>query len=285
MNVNMLTLTDDLYPARLRNIPAPPKQLYTLGNIDLLLNKHTLSVVGSRKLTTYGQRVTTDLVEVVAGYGVVIISGLALGIDAIAHQAALNVRGRTIAVMPCGLDAIHPTSHRNLALRILENNGLLVSEYNKGTPALKQHFIARNRIISGLGDGILITEASARSGTIHTANFGLEQGKTVMAVPGNITSPQSEGTNNLIRSGATPVMSSDDILHALNLETNNPRPEIFAHNSDEAKILSLLEQGINQSSELLNRSELDIRTFNQTLTMLEITRKIRPLGGDNWAIY
>ncbi len=285
MKVNMLTLEDNDYPARLRNIPTPPKQLYLIGNPSLLNSNNSLSVVGSRKVTSYGKQVTLDLVETLAAYNVVIVSGLALGVDSLAHQAALNAGGKTIAVMPSGLNNIYPSSHRNLALRILENDGLLVTEYEPDMPALKQNFIARNRIISGLGDGLLITEAGVRSGTIHTANFGLEQGKPVMAVPGNITSSQSEGTNNLIRTGATPITCSQDILNSLDLELANTKKEVIAHNQAEEEILTLIQQGVSDINELIDKSTLDIRTFNQTVSMLEITRKIRPLGSGHWAIY
>ncbi len=284
MKVNMLTLGDPNYPDRLGNIPSPPKQIYFLGNIELISSGHTLAVVGSRKVTTYGRQVTTRLVEEVAQYGIVIVSGLALGVDALAHQAALAVNGKTIAVMPSGLDNIYPSSHRSLALKILENNGLIISEYELGVPAMKQNFIARNRIVSGLGDGVLITEASRQSGTIHTANFALEQGKVVLAVPGNITSPQSEGTNNLIRTGALPVSSSEDILTALELDVVNNKHEVFAANPNEASILNLIKNGTTESTELLELCNLDTATFNQTLTMLEITGKIRPLGAGHWSL-
>lgn len=284
VKVNMVTLTLKQLPKRLETITTPPRQLFALGDVGLLESDHTLSVVGTRKVTTYGRQITTHLVEEVARYGVVIVSGLALGIDSIAHNAALSVDGKTIAVLPSGLDTIYPASHRNLAIRILENGGLLISEYEIGMPALKQNFIARNRIVSGLGDGVLITEASRQSGTIHTANFALEQGKTVMAVPGNITSSQSEGTNNLIKTGAITVTSSDDILSALCLQINNRAKEVVGSNQEETTILELIKQGITDSNAILHATKMDSRLFNQTLSMLEITGKIRPLGTDNWDI-
>ncbi len=285
MNVNLLTLKENDIPSRLACIPSPPKKLYVIGNTDLLNRKYTLSVVGSRKVTAYGRQVTANLVHEVAGYGVVIISGLALGVDSIAHQAALDAGGETIAVLPAGLDNIYPSSHRNLAIRILERGGLLLSEYEPGMPALKQNFIARNRLVAGLGDGTLITEASRLSGTIHTANFALEQGKVVMAVPGNINSPQSEGTNNLISTGAVPIASATDILNALELEAISTEKEIFAANRQEQIIIDLLSQGITNGEELLIKSKLGNQEFSQTLTMLEITKKIRPAGSGHWIRY
>jgi len=284
MKVNTLTLKSSQFPIRLSSLTDSPEQLYVLGNTNLLNAEHALSVVGSRKITPYGRQITTDLVEDVAKHGVIIVSGLALGVDALAHQACLNVNGKTIAVMPCGLDNIYPASHRNLALKILENDGLLVSEYSQGVCPLKHHFIARNRIVSGLGDAILVTEASRQSGTIHTANFALEQGRTVMAVPGNITSPESQGTNNLIRNGALPVTEVQDIFEVLEINTEKESVEVFASNDQEQTVLELLKSGVSDGDELLAGSRLDVSSFNQTLTMLEITGKIKALGNNQWSV-
>lgn len=282
----MLKLNIDDIPDRLKQIPSPPKQLFALGDTSLLSHKYTLSVVGSRKITTYGNFVTNHLTSEVAAQGVTIVSGLALGVDAAAHRAALEVNGNTIAVLPCGLDAIYPATNRGLAKLILENNGLLISEYSPGTPALVQNFIARNRLVSGLGDGLLVTESGIKSGTIHTANFALEQGKVVMAVPGNINSPASQGTNSLIQTGASPVTSPDDILNALNLEVSNEnKQEVFPGNENEKIILEVIQSGTTDSSEILLISKMDSRVFNQTLTMLEITKKIKPVGAGHYTVY
>jgi DNA processing protein len=285
MNVNLLTLNESSIPQRLRDIPSSPKKLYAIGDTSLLSSKYTLSVVGSRKISAYGKYATNKLVSETASYEIAIVSGLALGVDAEAHKATLESGGKTIAVLPCGLDAIYPATNRNLALKIIESGGLLLSEYPAGTPALKQHFIARNRLVSGLGDGLLVTEASRRSGTIHTANFALEQGKPVMAVPGNINSPGSEGTNNLIHTGATPVTSSEDILNVLGLEHTERKKEVFASNEKEKIILDLIQSGITSSSDLLINSGLNAQVFNQTMTMLEITKKIKPMGSGHFTIF
>ncbi|MCA9332890.1 DNA-processing protein DprA [Candidatus Saccharibacteria bacterium] len=280
----MLTLENNNLPERLLDIPSPPKKLFLIGDRTLLESTHTLSVVGTRKVTAYGQAATTRIVKEVANCGVVIVSGLALGVDSIAHKAALEVSGKTIAVLPAGLDKIYPSSHRNLALSILEGGGLLISEYPPGTPALKQNFIARNRIVSGLGDGVLITEASKKSGTIHTANFGLEQGKTIMAIPGNITSPMSEGTNSLIKTGAILVTSPEDVLFGLGLESQQLKSAVIANNSAEESILEPMRRGITEASKLLVESKLNPQIFNQTLSMLEITGRIRSAGGSHWVL-
>lgn len=284
MKISKIALNASAFPECLRQIPDPPSQIYVLGNLASLLEKPRLSVVGSRKVTPYGKGVTTELVRAVAAQGVVIISGLALGVDAVAHQAALDGGGRTIAVLPCGLDKPYPATNRQLARRILEQGGALISEYPEGTPPLQHHFIARNRLVSGLGDGLLVTEAAAKSGTLHTAGFALEQGRTVMAVPGNITSELSKGTNNLIKTGAEPVIEPDDILEALKLTGRVPAREVLPADENEAAILIHMHRGISDGSELQLLSGLDAAAFNQTLTMLEITGKIRPTGAGHWSL-
>lgn len=284
MKINVLHQSDNSFPEVLAQIPDPPKTLYVMGDLTPLLRKPRLAVVGSRKVSPYGRGVTADLARQIASRGVVIVSGLALGVDAIAHRAALEVNSPTIAVLPCGLDKPYPASHRTLARQILEQGGALVSEYPVGTPPMQHHFIARNRLVSGLSDGILITEAARKSGTLHTASFALEQGKTVMAVPGNITSTLSAGTNTLIKTGAAPVAEALDVLAALNLDLDVDEAEIMAANAEEAAILEHLKTGITEASQLQSLSKLEPAAFNQTLTMLEITGKIRPLGAGHWTV-
>lgn len=284
MKIQAITTRSKAFPELLTHIPDPPKQLFVLGDMETVLMRHRLAVVGSRKVTPYGRAVTTKLTQEVASKGVAIISGLALGVDALAHQAALDAGGVTLAVLACGLDAPYPATHRQLARNILRQGGALLSEYPEGTPPLPHHFIARNRLVSGLCDAVLITEASEKSGTLHTANFALEQGRTVMAVPGNITSQASMGTNNLIKAGATPVTSADDILEALGLEGSQEQLEILGTTEEESIILRLLQSGTTDGSELQVLSKLDPALFNQTLTMLEITGKIRPTGAGHWTV-
>lgn len=283
--VKKLTLEDADFPERLRNIANPPKQLYVMGYTSILFAKPCLSVVGSRSVSTYGRQVTTSLVEGVAGSGVVIISGLAIGVDSIAHRAALNAKTGTIAVLPCGLNRLYPSSNADLGRKILREGGALISEYPDNTPPLRQHFIARNRLVSGLSNAVLITEAAAKSGTLHTANFALEQGKTVMAVPGNITSMLSAGTNNLIKTGAITVTCADDILLALGITEKQKRlSNVISSNKEESVILSIISKGVSDGGEILNLSGLSVTVFNQTLTMLEIEGKILPLGAGHWGL-
>lgn len=286
MKNNKITLSTSDVPEKLRNIPGPPKQLFVMGNdVNELLQRPCVTVVGSRKVSAYGKAVTSGLAGELAKAGLVIISGLAIGVDSLAHKAALDAGGLTIAVLPSGLDKIYPSGHYSLAMQILQQGGALITEYPDGEIAFKDHFIARNRLASGLGDALLVTEAAERSGTLHTANFALEQGKPVLAVPGNITSPTSAGTNNLIKTGATPVTSAQDVFIALGLElTNNKREAPRASNPNEQILLDLLFSGISDGTELLENSELEVSLFNQTLTMLEIRGQIRPLGNNRWTL-
>ncbi len=270
-------------PAKLQTIPSPPRELFVIGELDSLLKRPCLTVVGSRKVTPYGKAVTEQLVREAAQAGVVIISGLAFGVDSIAHRAALSVGGLTIAVLPSGLDQVYPRAHTQLAREIIEKGGALVSEYPDGSEPYKTNFIARNRLVAGLGDALLVTESAIKSGTLHTVNFALEQGKTVLAVPGNITSQMSQGTNNLIKTGATPVTDTQDIFDCLNIKSTEITDELIANNQEEQIILQLLNQNISDGSDLLTRSKLSPTLFNQTLTMLEITGRIKALGNNKWA--
>lgn len=284
MKVKKITPKSPEYPRYLCNIPSPPKQLFVLGNLEKYTSTKLVAVVGSRAITPYGRQVTRQLAGDLASRGIGIVSGLALGVDAVAHQACLDAGGYTIAVLPCGLDAIHPATNRNLALRILAQGGALISEYPAGSMPFKQNFIARNRIVSGLSDALLITEASERSGSLHTANFALEQGKSVLAVPGNITTNTSRGTNNLIKSGATPVTEVNDILYALGFEGDTQAVDVVGANVEEDTILQLIRRGCSDINELQVQSKLQPDTFSQTLTMLELTGKIRPLGTGQWGL-
>lgn len=207
-----IDMNSKYYPERLRNIESPPKELYCLGNLELLNYERNIAIIGSRDCSYYGERATKDFSFNLAKENVCIVSGLARGIDSFAHIGALNAKGKTIAVIGSGLDNIYPRENVKLAQSIIENNGLIISEYPLSTKPLKQHFPARNRIISGLSDGVLVTEARKNSGTNITVNFALEQGKEVYVVPGNIYSKTSDGTNFMISEGAIPVISYEDIL-------------------------------------------------------------------------
>ena len=207
-----INMNSKYYPERLRNIDSPPKQLYCLGNLELLNYEKSIAIIGSRNCSYYGERATKDFAYNLAKEDVCIVSGLAKGIDSFAHIGALNAKGKTIAVIGSGLDNIYPKENLKLANSIIKNNGLIITEYPLGTKPLKQHFPARNRIISGLSKSVLVTEARKNSGTNITVNFALEQGKDVFVIPGNIYSKTSDGTNFMIMEGAIPVVSYKDIL-------------------------------------------------------------------------
>ncbi len=286
MIVKKLTLTDTAYPKLLRDIPSPPQQLHYLGTTPGAWDeKPKVTIVGSRAVTPYGKAVTAKLARELAEQGVVIISGLALGIDAISHQAALQAGGSCVAVLPSGLSTIYPATNRQLAIKILQTGGTLLSEYEDSMPSLKQNFIARNRIVSGMSNALLIVEAAEKSGTLHTARFALEQGRDVLVVPGNITSPNSVGTNNLIKAGAIPVTCVQDILDALHLQAGTSAS--FRHKSsdpDQQAVLDALYAGLSDSQDLLQHSGLDMGAYNTALTMLELEGKVRPLGNNQWSV-
>ena len=207
-----IDMNSKYYPQRLRNIDNPPKQLYCLGNLELLNYRKNIAIIGSRNCSYYGEQVSKDFSYNLAKENICIVSGLAKGVDSFAHIGALNAKGKTIAVLGSGLDNIYPKENIKLAESIVKNNGLIISEYPLGTLPLKYHFPERNRIISGLSDSVLVAEARKNSGTNITVNFALEQGKDVFVVPGNIYSKTSDGTNFMILEGAIPVLSYKDIL-------------------------------------------------------------------------
>ncbi|MEJ6951502.1 DNA-processing protein DprA [Natronospora cellulosivora (SeqCode)] len=218
--INYTTLVDDKYPKILKNIYDPPPVLFYKGKLNF--EYPAISIIGSRRSTTYGRKYAEKLAYELAQRGVTVISGMARGIDTCAHVGTLKAKGRTIAVLGSGLDIIYPSENRDLAKEI-QNEGAIISEYPPGVKPLSANFPQRNRIISGLSRGILVIEAADRSGSLITANLALEQGRELFAIPGNIDRPQSRGCNRLIQNGAKMVTNVDDILEELYLykETNN----------------------------------------------------------------
>lgn len=286
MEVNSLKLRLADLPVNLRSVEPPPRQLFWAGtDFNEVLLKPRVAIVGSRKASPYGRAVTYGLATKLSRAGVVIISGLAFGIDSYAHKATLEAGGCTLAVLPTPLDKISPASHYYLAEQILRSGGALVSEYETSSEIRKINFIARNRIVSALADVLVITEAARNSGSLHTARFALEQGKTVMAVPGNISSPTSEGCNNLIKSGAMPVTTVSDIFFALGIEQSAARPaEIFKGTPQQKQIFKLIADGVKEQEELATASRLTVPEISSTLTDLELQGYIRPIGGGAWTV-
>lgn len=283
--IQTIHLTDSPYADSYNGVVPAVEQLYVRSdNLEDLMARPKVAIVGTRKITPYGKQVTTDLAAGLARQGVVIVSGLAYGVDAIAHRAAVDAGGLTIAVLPGAVDKPYPAAHRGLAEQIVQGGGALISEYPAGTITYPSNFVERNRIVSSMADALLITEAAVNSGTMHTARFALEQGKDVFAVPGNITSPVSEGTNNLLKTGAMLVTSVDDILHALGLAPAVVSKKATGGNAVEQCILDLLGDDMHAGNAILERSKLPADQFAQALTMLEITGKVRALGNDHWAV-
>jgi DNA processing protein len=276
---------DGITGERLGVLHDAPKQLFYRGvDPGMLLQGPTIAIVGSRKMSTYGKAVTEKLASDLARAGVCVVSGLALGVDSAAHRMALAAHTPTIAVLAGGLDSVHPSSHVGLARSIVEQGGVLVSEYPEGMPPLAHQFIARNRIIAALADAVLVTEAALRSGSLHTAAFALDIGKPVFAVPGPITSQLSAGTNELLKTGALLVTEARDILEALHIQAAPKQQKLFDATDAEQSILDILGTGVSDGTELLAATSLDAASFSQALTMLEIQGSIVALGNNMWRI-
>lgn len=287
--VQAVTLKDDDYPFLLKEIYQAPPVLYFKGLLHDERDNFAVSVVGTRKISAYGKRVVPDIVKELAGNGLTIVSGLALGIDALAHETACQAGGRTIAVLGSGLDeqSIYPSANRYLAHQIVSKGGLLVSEYPVQTAPLKHHFPYRNRIIAGLSRGTLVVEAPEDSGALLTARYALEQNREVFAVPGDIYAPNSLGPNNLIKMGAKLAVKAQDILETLNLELTSEyiqAREIVPASREEALILEILNLEPRHIDELIRGCQLDSATINSTLTLMEMKGRVRNLGGMRYAI-
>jgi len=281
LNIGYITIFDKEYPPQLKELPDAPVILYVKGNVKIL-KEPSLSVVGSRKFTPYGKMVAYKLSKESAEAGLVIVSGLALGIDAVAHSAALNANGKTIGVLGCGLDRFYPANNIMLAKKIIETGGAIVSELSPGTPPMKQNFPVRNRIIAGLALGTLVIEAAEESGALITAYASLDYNREVFAVPGNINSETSVGTNRLIQKGAKLVSSALDIFEELNIEVKKSdakAKEILPQTKEEEIILDLIAKKEMLVDNIIELSGLNIIEVNTTLTMMEMKGIIDNVGG------
>ena len=272
---------DPRYPERLREIPDAPPVLYLKGSWAPE-DDWSVAVVGTRRTTSYGREATVHLVGGIAPHRVTIVSGLARGIDTIAHHTALDAGARTIAVLANGLDIVYPPENRGLADRIAEQ-GAVVSDYPLGTKPNAKHFPRRNRILSGLALGTLVVEGDYTSGAMITARFAMEQNREVFAVPGSIFSPQSRGPLSLIRDGATPVTRAEDVLEALNLTQIGAQLDFSrampAVSADERAVVEVLTRDPRHIDELVRESGLAAATVSGTLAMLELKGLARDVGG------
>ena len=288
LRISIITWKDDTYPPLLRKIEYAPPVLYLCGNLTDDDRRFSLGIVGTRKMTTYGRQVTEHFVSHLAKGKVTIVSGLALGIDTVAHTTALDKGGRTIAVLASGLDTIYPSSNYTLARRIIESGqGALLSAFPLGIRPETGNFPARNHIISGLSLGVLVTEAPPRSGALITANSALDQGREVFAVPAGIFSPGSGGVNKLIQDGAHPVTDVNDILESLNLHMLPQQSEaqiLLPANDEERTLLKLLSSDPQHIDDLTRISELPAQLVSSTLTVMELKGFVRHLGGMQYAL-
>ncbi|MBS3784615.1 MAG: DNA-processing protein DprA [Anaerolineae bacterium] len=280
VGAHVLTWESPGYPRLLLETDAPPAVLYIKGELKED-DAWAVAVVGTRRASTYGREVTRRLAGTLARNGITIVSGLARGIDGVAHQAALEAGGRTIAVFGCGIDQIYPPEHRKLASQIPEH-GALVSDYPLGTPPEGRNFPPRNRIISGLSLGVLVTNAGKSSGALITADFAAEQGRDVFAVPGSILTQGSIGTNTLIQDGAKLVTQADDVLEELNLTMvveQTAAREVLPEDETEAALLQRLSAEPTHVDELQQQSGLSISQVTSTLAMMELKGMVRQVGG------
>ncbi len=281
--IQILTWDDELYPPRLKEIEQPPPVLYVRG--ELLPEDHfAVAIVGTRRITSYGRQVAEELSAFLAANGVTVVSGLARGVDAVAHSAAIRAGGRTIAVLGSGVDRIYPPEHRSLAEELM-GRGALVSDYPVGTAPDATNFPPRNRIISGLSMAVVVIEAGETSGALITAEFAAEQGREVFAVPGSILAPQSKGTNKLIQDGALPLLTPADLLQALNLTrigVQKSARKILPADEVEAQLMNVLGNEPMHVDELRSQTGLPVEKVSAALVMMELKGMVRQVGGMNY---
>ncbi len=288
-NINICLWGDVDYPELLANIYSPPPIFYYRGSLDINWNS-SLSVVGSRKFTPYGERIVREFVSVLPQVGISIISGLAIGIDSLSHQESLENNGKTIAVLGSGLDycSIYPRSNRVLAQEIIEKSGLVLSEFPLGTEPISFNFPKRNRIIAGLSRATLVVEASKKSGSLITAKYALDEGREVFTFPGSIYDDNFSGNNNLIKSGAGVILFPEEILDFFNilpLPGNRPSKVVYkGENELEEKVLGILGENTSHIDELLQILPFNIKEISSVLAVLEIKGVIVDIGGKNYKI-
>ena len=283
--ITSITIESEHYPPLLRHIQNPPLLLYVRGNLEVLTND-CLAIVGTRGHTEYGNRSLQDLAGPLARAGFTIVSGLAIGIDALAHRAALKEKTPTIAVLGSGLsdEILYPHQNVRLAHEILASGGTLISEYESATRAQLFTFPQRNRIISGMSKGVLVVEGDIKSGTMITAREAADQGRDVFALPGTIYSTKSRGTNYLIQRGAKLVTCAQDILESYDIYL----PEIAQiqpANEQEASILKALVEDPLTINELIRTTNLESSQMTATLMVMELEKKVRNLGNGKFVVY
>lgn len=281
--VKIFTWVDADYPRRLKEIDQSPPVLFVKGSINVE-DDWSVAVVGTRRVTPYGRQVADEIGRFLAQNGITVVSGLARGVDAIAHQAALQAGGRTFAVLGSGVDVIYPPEHRKLAAEVARQ-GALISDYPLGTQPDGVNFPPRNRIISGLSLATVVVEAGEKSGALITAEFAVEQGRDVFAVPGSILAAQSQGTNRLIEQGARPLLKMGEILEALKLDqipAKQQARKLAPMSGDEQRLLSHISSEPVHIDQLCELTGLPITDVSATLTMMELKGFISQVGGMNY---
>lgn len=274
---------DKSYPQLLKKIKKPPLGLFYKGNFDTNLFNETLAVVGSRKITSYGKIVTENLVDEIASAGITIVSGFMYGVDALSHQTAVNAGGKTIAVLPCGVDVVHPSHQKSLYQKVLQN-GFFISEYEDNALPEKWTYPQRNRIVVGIAKAVLIIEAEEKSGTMISADIALKENKPLFAVPGSIFSSTSRGANALIKNGANITTSAKDILHFFKKEGSTINKKQESLSKDENDVLSLLKKEALETDQIARKLKKPVAEINATLSFLEIKGFLKKKGRNYYAI-
>jgi DNA processing protein len=284
LSINFLTINDRLYPSNLKQIDNAPLVIYYKGEIKCL-GSEVVAIVGSRQMTSYGRQVTKRFSSELSELGVVIVSGLARGIDSVAHRSCLNARGKTAAVLGCGLGRVYPLRNTELAREIIRKGGVLLSEYPTDYPVLPVNFVNRNRIISGLAKVVLVVEGARKSGTLLTASAAAHQGKEVFAVPGQITSPSSQAPHFLIKNGVKIAFSPRDIIRELDLtfkidekKSNNSLPI----SRKEKVLLTILKDKSLDLDSIVKISCLKVSDVTAALTIMEIKGLVKNIGKERY---
>ncbi|MGO9015155.1 MAG: DNA-processing protein DprA [Dissulfurispiraceae bacterium] len=290
-NIRIITLFDKEYPEPLSHLDNAPAILYIKGDLAED-DRFALAMVGSRDMSDYGRKISADLSYELACAGLTIVSGMARGIDTVSHSGALKAGGRSIAVLGCGLDVCYPAENKEL-MTALSRSGCVMSEFPLGTPPLRENFPRRNRLISGLSLGVLVVEATARSGSLITARFALEQGKEIFAVPGNITSGNARGTNSLIKMGAKPVQSAEDIIEDLSPQIKGmlkvkdfsvPPSARLEINDEEKAICNILGSDSKHIDHIVRELKIPAARLSGLLLGLEMKGIVRQTAGNNFSI-
>jgi DNA processing protein len=282
-NIRVLTWEDEEYPRRLKEIEQPPPVLYLRGDLTLE-DEWAVAIVGTRRITAYGRQVAEEVSATLASNGVTLVSGLARGVDAVAHQAALHAGGRTLAVLGSGVDRIYPPENQRLAEQIIAH-GAVISDYPLGTPPEGPNFPPRNRIISGLSLAVIVIEANLDSGAMITATFAAEQGRELFAIPGSIFAPQSRGANQLIRDGARLLLDPQEVLEVLDLKQATAQQaarQILPGDPVEAQLYQVLGSEPRHVDDIRSQTGMSIEKVSSTLALMELKGMVRQVGGMNY---